>query len=179
MDTIMVDVETTQFSECGLYRWTLRRDFLTGTKKVAFVMLNPSVAGVRVDDPTTRRAVGFSQRLDCRWYLAVNLHAFRSTDPVELLTAHDPIGQLNDEYLMAAAEWADEMIVAWGAGGKYGARAKAAYSARTKAVIKLLSHRRLWCLGLTKHGFPCFPLYLAKDTQFEKFTDHDGHDRDD
>lgn len=165
----MISLENTVFSDCGLFRYTLRRDFLTGTYKIVFVMLNPSIAGIMFDDPTTRRAVGFSQRLDCRHYLAVNLHAFQSTDPIELITAHDPIGPLNDEYLMAAAQWADKIVVAWGAGGKYGASAKTAYRARTKAVIELLKPHQLLCLGRTKHGHPRFPLYLAKDTQFEEF----------
>lgn len=159
----MIDVEETQFSECGQYRYTLRRDFLTGSDKVAFVMLNPSIADAQLDDPTTRRAVAFAQRFDCRKYLAVNLFALRSTDPKGLKAVDDPVGPENNDYLLAAAEWADEMIVAWGAGG--------AYKERAKAVIELLSHRRLWCLGRTKYGFPRFPLYLAKDTQFEKFTD--------
>lgn len=169
----MVDVETTHFSECGQYRYTLRRDFLTGTDKVAFVMLNPSIADATLDDPTTRRAVAFAQRFDCRKYLAVNLFALRSTDPTGLTVVDDPVGPENDAYLLAAVEWADEMIVAWGAGGKYGARAKAAYRTRIKAVIELLSHRRLWCLGRTKQGYPKFPLYLSKDTNFEHFIDHD------
>ena len=164
----MVNVETTQFSDCRKYRYTLRRDFLTGTDKVVFVMLNPSTADAQLDDPTTRRAVAFAQRFDCRKYLAVNLFALRSTDPKGLKSVNDPVGPENNDYLLAAAEWADEMIVAWGAGG--------AYKERAKVVIELLSHRRLWCLGRTKHGFPRFPLYLAKDTQFEEFTAQGGLD---
>ena len=158
----MADVETTQFSECGQYRYTLRRDFLTGTNKVAFVMLNPSIADAQLDDPTTRRAVSFAQRFDCNKYLAVNLFALRSTDPKGLKMVDDPIGPLNDEYLLAASEWADEMIVAWGAGGDY--------MGRDKLVVELLNGRPLWCLGRTKKGHPRFPLYLAKATDFERFT---------
>jgi len=159
----MIDLETTQFSECRKYRYTLRRDFLTGTDKVAFVMLNPSTADVQLDDPTTRRAVAFAQRFDCRKYLAVNLFALRSTDPKGLKAVDDPVGPKNDAYLLAAAQWADEMIVAWGAGGEY--------LGRNKKVIKLLNGRHLWCLGRTKHGHPRFPLYLAKATDFEQFPD--------
>ena len=167
----MIDVGETQFSDCGQYRYTLRRDFLTGTYKVVFIMLNPSVAGITLDDPTTRRGMGFAHRLDCRHYLAVNLYAFQSTDPSGLITANDLIGPLNDEYLLAAAAWADKIVVAWGAGGKYGASAKTAYRTRTKAVIELLKPHRLLCLGRTKHGHPRFPLYLRNDTEFEIFRE--------
>ena len=81
-------------------------------------------------------------------------------------TDDDPIGPQNDAYLLAAADWADEIVVAWGIGG--------AYMGRGKQVIELLSDYSLWCLGRTKHGHPCFPLYLSKNTEFERFTDHDG-----
>jgi len=74
---------------------------------------------------------------------------------------------------LAAADWADEIVVAWGAGGKYGARAKTAFRERVKAVIELLSSHKLWCLGRTKDGHPRFPLYLPADTGFEVFRDAD------
>ena len=164
----MVNLDVTQFSECEKYRYTLRRDFTTGRFKVLFVMLNPSIADACVDDPTTRRAVDFARTgLRCGNYMAVNLFALRSTNPKGLRAVVDPIGLENDAYLLAAAKWADEIVVAWGTGG--------AYMDRGKQVIKLLSDYPLWCLGRTKHGFPCFPLYLARDTQFEEFTDHDEH----
>ena len=166
----MIGLETTQFSECGQYRYTLRRDFLTGTNKVAFVMLNPSTADAQLDDPTTRRAIAFAQRFDCRQYLAVNLFALRSTDPKGLKAVDDPVGPKNDEYLLAAAKWADEMIVAWGVGGNY--------LGCDKQVIEMLNGRHLWCLGRTMHGHPLFPLYLAKARAFEQFTDASQQDYD-
>lgn len=158
-------VEETQFSECGRYRYTLKRNSLIGSDRVCFVMLNPSTADATLDDPTTRRAIAFAQRFDCREYLAVNLFALRSTDPKGLKDVDDPVGPQNDEYLLAAADWADEMIVAWGAGG--------AYKCRNEHVLDLLSHRQLWCLGRTKDGHPRFPLYLRRDAQLEVFRNPD------
>ena len=167
----MIDLERTQFSECGKYRYTLRRDFTTGMFKVLFVMLNPSIADARLDDPTTRRAVDFARTgLRCGNYMAVNLFALRSTDPKGLRAVADPIGPENDAYLLAAAKWADEIVVAWGIGGSY--------LGRDKQVVELLNGRPLWCFGRTKHGHPRFPLYLAKTTDFERFTDHDGQGSD-
>lgn len=120
-------------------------------------MLNPSTADEWVDDPTTRRAVDFARAFGCGNYVAVNLFALRSTDPAALKAADDPIGPRNDEYILAAAAWADEIIIAWGAGGSY--------LQRDKAVLELLNDRPLWCLGRTKFGHPRFPLYLAKTTR--------------
>lgn len=161
MITNVVDLETTQFSDCGLYRYTLRRNWMAGRDRICFVMLNPSIADAHIDDPTTRRAAAFAHKFSCRNYLAVNLFALRSTDPKGLKAVDDPIGPENDAYLLAAAEWADEIVVAWGTGG--------AYMDRGKQVIELLSDYPLWCLGRTKHGHPRFPLYLSKDTEFERF----------
>ena len=125
-------------------------------------MLNPSTADEQVDDPTTRRALGFAQLLfDCKEYLAVNLFALRSTDPKGLALVDDPIGPRNDEYLIAAAEWADEIVVAWGN--------KGTLCNRNQSVLKLLEGRRLWCLGHTKPGHPNFPLYLAASTPIQVF----------
>lgn len=162
----MIDVETTQFSECGFYRYTLRRDTLGGYgAKVCFVMLNPSTADDVFDDPTTRRAMGFASRLDCSKYLAVNLFALRSTNPKGLKSVDDPVGFDNDEYVAAAAEWADSLVVAWGAGGTFMERDK-----RTLEIIRQHSRFPILCLGKTMHGHPRFPLYLRKDTAFEQFT---------
>ena len=154
-------VEKTQFSHCRQYRYTLRRSFLFGDKKICFVMLNPSTATSRFDDPTTRRAVAFAQRMNCKEYLAVNLFAFRSTDPKGMRLVENPVGPKNNEYLLAASLWADEMIIAWGSGGKY--------KNRDEEVLALLQDRNLWCLGKTKSGHPRFPLYLRRETEFEVF----------
>lgn len=159
----MISLASTEFSDCGLYRWTLRRDFTTGRNKVAFIMLNPSTADAHIDDPTTRRAVYFARHVfNCGNYLAVNLFALRSTDPKALKTAADPVGEfvdgvlVNDQYILAAAAWADTIVIAWGNGGSY--------MDRDQRVLELLAGRDLWCLGLNKNGTPRFPLYLANDT---------------
>jgi hypothetical protein len=104
--------------------------------------------------------------MDCREYLAVNLFAFRSTNPKGLKTVSDPIGPENDEYLLAAVDWADEIVIAWGAGG---AARGPLVDQRAKAVLELLKSHRLWCLGYTKGNQPRFPLYLRADTIFEAF----------
>lgn len=156
----MVSVETTIFSKCGLYRYTLRRSNLFGSKRVCFFMLNPSKASAVITDRTTVKAMGFSSRLlDCKEYLAVNLFAWRDTDPKGLKKTSDPIGPDNDKYLLAAVEWADEIVIAWGAGG--------VYLNRNEEVLELLKGRSLLCLGKTKEGHPNFPLYLPKDTELE------------
>ncbi len=158
----LISLAHTEFSDCGLYRWTLRRDFTTGRDKVVFIMLNPSTADAQIDDPTTRRAVDFSRHVfNCGNYLAVNLFALRSFDPKALKTVADPVGDLNDQYILAAAEWADTIVVAWGNAG--------VYLDRDKRVLELLTGKRLWCLGRNNTGTPTFPLYIRKDTTARAF----------
>ncbi len=98
---------------------------------------------------------------NCGNYLAVNLFALRSTDPKVLKTAADPVGDLNDQYILAAAEWADTIVCAWGNGGNY--------LDRDEHVIDLLAGMNLYCLGHNKNRSPKFPLYLRNDTQGDAF----------
>ena len=158
---VTVCVEETTFSDCGTYRYVLRRHNLDGNRNICFVMLNPSTADATLDDPTTRRAMDFASRINCGEYMAVNLFAMRSPNPKDLRLIDDPVGPLNDEYLLAAADWADAIIVAWGNGG--------AYKNRDLAVRHLLRHKFLHCLGLTGGGYPKFPLYLKKNTKLEVY----------
>lgn len=160
--TAQLSLACTEFSDCGEYRWTLRRDFTTGRDKVVFIMLNPSTATLYIDDPTTRRAVYFARHLfNCGNYLAVNLFAWRSPYPQALKAVADPVGALNDGYIRAAAEWADTIVVAWGNGGSY--------LDRDQHVLELLAGMDLHCLGRNKNGSPEFPLYLPNERQSDVF----------
>ena len=159
----MLDVSETVISECGTFRYTLRRELLEGRMRVVFIMLNPSTADAKKDDPTTRAALEFAARLRCREYLAVNLFAFRSKNPKDLRKVDDPIGPENDRYLLAAINWAERICVAWGAGGTY--------MNRDQVVIAMLrdSGKPVYCFGKTKDGHPNFPLYQKRQRSIEIF----------
>lgn len=129
---------------------------LLGFNKVLFIMANPSIAGKKRNDPTTRRALGFASKLDCKFYLAVNCHAMIATDSNELKHDPDPVGPENDSYIQAAAEWADKIVVAWGTLGKL--------NGRYLEVLRLLEGYDLLCLGYTEENHPRFPLYLPDET---------------
>ncbi len=151
------DIARTTFSDCGKYRYTLYRDNgLLGTNNVLFVMANPSIADGKRNDPTTKRALTFANKLDCKAYMAANCFAMIDTDPKGLIHDPDPVGPENDSYIQAAAEWADKIVVAWGTLGLlYG---------RDQEVLRLLESYDLLCLGYTKDGHPRFPLYLPDET---------------
>jgi hypothetical protein len=134
------------------YRYLLWRQIAEGSKHVAWIMLNPSVADADIDDPTIRRCISFSRALGFDRLTVANLFALRSTDPRALRTHSDPIGPNNDKYLVELVKGADLVICAWGNHG--------ALNGRAAQVCDLLKGSPLHCLRISKHGQPVHPLYL-------------------
>ena len=124
---------------------------------MAFVMLNPSTADERRDDPTIRRCVGFARRWGFGGVEIVNLFALRASDPRALRRASDPVGPDNDRHIARVAARATLLVVAWGVWGRL--------RGRSAALRARLSRRAPRCLGLTRSGEPRHPLYLRADAR--------------
>ena len=152
-----------RFSLDRAYRYTLRRSWNRRLPACAFVLLNPSTADERDDDPTVRRCVAFAAASGFGAAILVNLFALRATDPRGLLAARDPIGTRNDAAIRSAARCADAIVLSWGRSG-------AAHASRAEAVLELLApyRRRLYVLGLTRSGEPRHPLYLRAGTRLRR-----------
>lgn len=138
-------------SECETYRYRLWRRWST-EPLAGFVMLNPSTADALKDDPTIMRCMDFAWSWGCGGIMVINLFAFRSPHPDDLLTHADPIGPLNDQHLFIEAVACKPLIAAWGNGGHL--------KARGARVRRILGERGLALahLGLTKDGSPKHPL---------------------
>ena len=145
------------FDPTRRYRYRLWRRWAHEGPVVVFVMLNPSTADARRDDPTIRRCAGFARAWGYAGMTVVNLFALRATDPARLRRARDPIGWDNDRHIADAAAGGDALVVAWGAHGALGGR--------DRAVLALLAGRGAACLGMTRAGHPRHPLYLPRATQ--------------
>ena len=143
------------FDASGRYRYRLWRRWADG-EVVLFVMLNPSTADARRDDPTIRRCGGFARAWGFAAMTVVNLFALRATDPARLRRARDPVGRDNDRHILAAAAGASALVLAWGAHGALGGR--------DREVRALLTGHRPECLGVTRAGQPRHPLYLPRAT---------------
>jgi hypothetical protein len=115
------------------------------------VMLNPSTADARRDDPTIRRCIAFARAWGYAGIDVVNLFAYRSTRPEELLRVADPIGPLNDAHILRAHAASSLTVAAWGA--------EAVAADRARRVVGLLGGD-IACLGTTVAGAPRHPLYL-------------------
>ena len=75
-----------QLSDCGAYRYRLWREWDTACPTLAFVMLNPSTADHRVDDPTITRCFTRAVANNFGRLEVANLFPLRATNPDELLT---------------------------------------------------------------------------------------------
>lgn len=143
------------YSDCERYRYALTRVWEPGGKRALFVMLNPSTATERQNDPTVERCERRARALDFGAFRVTNIFAWRATDPRDMRAAADPVGPGNDAAISQAAPWADTIICAWGTHG--------AHLGRGPQVETLLraTGRPLFHLGLSKAGHPKHPLYIA------------------
>ncbi|GMU40946.1 MAG: hypothetical protein AMXMBFR23_18120 [Chloroflexota bacterium] len=142
-------------SRDGRYRYSLTRRWSDGPR-VAWVMLNPSTAGARTDDPTLRRCLAISMRHGFGSLEVVNLFALRSTDPAGLRLAAYPAGPRAGVAVARALRRADAVVAAWGVPPR-GLEARAA-EVRSRLPDGVLA------LGLTRGGHPRHPLYVPRDT---------------
>lgn len=148
-----------RFSRCGDYRYVLGRRFPRGRGRCVFVMLNPSRADARADDPTIRRCSGFAQGWGYAELCILNLFAWRTPYPEELRRAADPVGPGWARHAREACEGADLLVAAWGVHG--------ALHGRDRRVLTWARRRGLVLhqLGLTRDGHPRHPLYLRADAR--------------
>lgn len=151
-------------SECGKYRYLLRRAWDHAKPRVLYVMLNPSTADATQDDATIRSCVRLAKANGYGSMEVVNVFGYRATDPMELLKQADPVGPNNEWSVEAAVGRCDVVICAWGAFPP----------ARQYAtpVLNAIRSRRpaAYCFGKTKAGAPKHPLYIKSGTPLETFA---------
>lgn len=152
---------TAIYSDCERYRYSLTRIWDTKGRKALFVMLNPSTATEVQNDPTVERCERRARALGFGAFQVTNIFAWRDTDPKKMRAVADPVGPHNDKAIGDGADWADQIICAWGSHGDHLNR-----GAEVAALLRE-TQRPLYHLGLTKHGHPKHPLYIAYTQQPE------------
>ena len=150
-------------SACGLFRYTLGRQWGTG-RPLLFIMLNPSTADSAADDPTLLCCIAFAQAHGFGSLEVVNLFAYRATKPADLRAAGYPVGPETDFHILRAINGCAEVCVAWGANA-----AGLARPAEVLAMLKRLSDEPPKCLRITKGGQPAHPLYLPRNLRLTPF----------
>lgn len=142
------------------YRYTLWRVWDANATRIFQVIgLNPSTADETENDPTVRRCIAFSKRMNCHALVMTNAFAFRATEPSNMKAAADPVGPENDEWLVRCAKMATIVVAAWGVHGNF--------QDRDRQVKQLIPE--LLCFGTTKEGHPKHPLYLPSAAELIQF----------
>ncbi|PDT27727.1 hypothetical protein CO660_20440 [Rhizobium sp. L9] len=143
-------------SDCTLYRDELRRVWDAGKPILVVCMLNPSDADHRRNDPTVLVLIWFAKLWGYGGILIVNLHAWRSPSPKEMMKARDSIGPRCDNFidhaLIIARHQNTPVLAAWGNGGDYLSRDTWFKHRARQQLVDIV------CLGLTKDGFPKHPM---------------------
>lgn len=156
------------FSDCNLLRWTLGRCWDGGDRRespgILFIMLNPSTADFRQDDPTIRRCRGFATREGFGSFEAVNLCPWRATDPQEMIDNFELWKPRLDENIEKIGEAVGRTAVhvcAWGA--HVDKLRRVAGRDIDLEVLELLEIPQ--CLGHTKakQPHPRHPLMVKRD----------------
>jgi hypothetical protein len=155
-------IVTARFSECDLYRYELVETWDPLGKKVMFLLMNPSVAGIEHADPTLIRTGKYARRWGYGCQMIGNVHAYRVTDSKELLKVDDPIGPDNDAAIVWMASQCEEVVL--GFGMPPGRPTQVITSTqRSNRIVRLLRNAgaNLKYLALCKNDItPRHPLYL-------------------
>lgn len=147
------------YSDCERYRYALTRIWDVQGRRALFIMLNPSTATEVQNDPTVERCERRARTLGFGGFRVLNIFAYRATDPKVMRAASDPVGPDNDNAILEALEWADQVICAWGTHG--------AHLDRGERVAEVLRAAKvpLFHLGISKAGHPKHPLYISYAVQ--------------
>ncbi|UZW55540.1 DUF1643 domain-containing protein [Sphingobium sp. JS3065] len=144
-------------SPCGTWRYELRRIWDDRCPLLVVCMLNPSTADHRINDPTILALIHFAKLWGFGGLLVVNLFAFRSSCPAEMMARADAFGPENGRYILSAMQYAaahgGQLLVAWGNGGDHDDRAEW-FCARALRQYQLT----LICLGTTNRWKPKHPM---------------------
>jgi hypothetical protein len=147
-----------------VYRYSLWRIWEPAQPLVMFIGLNPSTADATTDDHTIRRCLRFSSDWGCGGLVMTNLFAFRATVPKVVLTAPSPIGSRNDRVITQWAQQSALIVAIWGTKGQHMERHHSIAS----------QFPNLYCLGVTKDGYPRHPVRLRSDTKLVRYSGSDG-----
>lgn len=151
----MKEIRGADFSEDGLYRYSLWRIWDESKPLVMFIGLNPSKADSENDDPTIRRVRAIASNLGYGGVYMCNCFAYISTFP-ELLKAETLEAMLrNAEIINRVAARCSEIIFAWG-NFKI-----VADMGMDKKLSEIFPYAK--ALFINKNGSPKHPLYCKSD----------------
>ncbi len=102
-----------EFSTCGTYRYKLWRVWDEHLPKAMCIGLNPSTANDAKNDATINILISSLYKLGYGGFYMMNLFAFISSKPDDLLSCEDPIGE-NETKLKEVEALCNDVIICWG-----------------------------------------------------------------
>lgn len=126
---------------------------------IMWIGLHPALVDDVSRDPTLRRIEAFSSRLGYTGFVVTNLFALRTSRPLQLTTAEDPIGPENDAVLRAVAKSCEGIVACWGSNGSLQRR-----DDRVTEMLRNATSKPMQSLSRNADGSPKHPLYVRWDT---------------
>ncbi|GIN39029.1 DUF1643 domain-containing protein [Heyndrickxia oleronia] len=136
--------------------WDLKK------KKALFIMLNPSISDYSICDRTVDSCIYFAKKKNCGSIEIVNLYSYITNSPTELFKVPNKNHPLNDEHITKAINRADYIVAAW---GEDGVRYHRSYQ-----ILNMIGNKEVYCLGITKYGYPVHPGRLGKNAEIVPYT---------
>ena len=132
-------------------RYSLKREWDNSKGLLLYLMLNPSFADEKKDDPTIRRLISFTKKFNYGGFLVGNIFTTITPNPKEIDRSKG-ISDKNFKELFKLINKVDQIVYAWG---------------NTLEEPQLLKELVLSpkCFGKNLNGTPKHPLYLPKNSK--------------
>ena len=143
-------IREAEFSIDKKERYSLKREWDKSKNKILYIMLNPSFADDKDDDPTIRRLINFTKKFNYGGFLVGNIFTKITPNPKEIDKSKG-MSDKNFEKLLNLINKVDQIVYAWG------------NSVEEPQLLKelILSPK---CFGKNLNGTPKHPLYLPKNS---------------
>jgi len=168
------------FSPDRRFRYWLGRTWDPALPRVAYVLLNPSAAGIRHDDATCRKLHALTRADGGGGFDLVNLFALVDTHQTGLRHP-DAVGQspeAADRWITMAVERSATVVLGWGDGNGRGAGAasrREAVRRRAREVWPLVRSHGPRCFTVNASGAPGHPLYLTSTSTPSSYVPTAGY----
>ncbi len=148
-------IREAEFSIDKKERYSLKREWDKSKNKILYIMLNPSLADDKNDDPTIRRLINFTKKFNYGGFLVGNIFTTITPNPKELDKSKG-MSDKNFEELIKLINKVDQIVYAWGSSIE-----------EPQLLKKLVLNPK--CFGKNLNGTPKHPLYLPSQTKLINF----------
>jgi hypothetical protein len=148
-------IRRAEFSIDKKERYSLKREWDKSKNKILYIMLNPSLADDKNDDPTIRRLISFTKKYNYGGFLVGNIFTTITPNPKEIDKSKG-ISVKNFEKLLKLINKVDQIVYAWGDNIE-----------EPQLLKELVLNPK--CFGKNLNGSPKHPLYLPSETKLINF----------